>query len=309
MAHAPNHVGKDFLKMPVKKKYNGWDQEAVYIDHGDCGCGGVYEYDYLMFRPDKHKDMMKTGERLPLVIFLSGSLESKNKCGLPPDKSLEIVRHLHGPPQLINEGRFPPGTEFMVASPQHETYTYTAPDLAHFIRKMIDTYPVDQSRVYITGVSCTGNSILNLVAEEPDTASKIAAAAVCDAFFYSENAPEVEKHIIPECKDTIPSTQKLIRKISNRGLPFPVWVFHSHGDTWNRSLGVMDGIALLWETYGASGKLRVTFFREGHHGSCLKRVYDNSGLYNMHIVDNRSAPFDIPVYKWFAGVRNPRTHK
>lgn len=102
---------------------------------------------YYRYAPESY--YRDTLAPLPLMVFLHGSSEKGNG-------TTELFRVLaHGPPLLISRGwRFP----FLIVSPQLPTTSGSWP--TQLVQELIDTtrahFPVDSTRVYLTGLSMGG---------------------------------------------------------------------------------------------------------------------------------------------------------
>lgn len=128
--------------------------------------------------------------RWPLVIFLHGSGER----GL----DLEVVRD-QGPPRLVGEGRAFP---FILVSPQCDPGAWWQPiavvDLLDEVRRK---YNVDETRVYLTGLSMGGFG----------------------TWFTAMHFPERFAAIAPVCGGGDPRDADLVKDV-------PVWAFHGMQD-------------------------------------------------------------------------------
>jgi dienelactone hydrolase len=103
----------------------------------------IRETDYLLSLPDGYdKDSTR---HWPLVIFLHGSGESGT--------DLEKVK-AHGPPKLVAAGKkFP----FILVSPQAQhPFDWEPDNLYHLLVYIKHKYRVEESRVYLTGLSMGG---------------------------------------------------------------------------------------------------------------------------------------------------------
>ena len=98
---------------------------------------------YLVYLPNKIEDT----EKLPLILFLHG-LDQRGE-----DLELLKIRVL---PQLLEKTNdFP----FMVVSPQcpnHSYWNMETDGLIALLDEIISLYPVDEKRVYLTGLSMGG---------------------------------------------------------------------------------------------------------------------------------------------------------
>ena len=119
---------------------------------------------YYVFRPVD--ESAKTDAGFPLMLFLHGSGER--------GENLELLKN-YGPPQICSKADGAKTWKFFTVSPQcPRNVGWSAPQLSVMIDKLCEKYPIDKSRVYVTGVSMGGYGTWNLLAECPE---KIAAAA------------------------------------------------------------------------------------------------------------------------------------
>jgi predicted peptidase len=124
---------------------------------------------FLEYLPPGYGD----GSRRPLLVFLHGSRENGNG-GTELGKVLAS-----GPPRLIHDDRWPAQRPFIVLSPQHPGDG--CPDAAEihaFISFALAAYAVDESRVYLTGLSCGAIGAWRYLAQLRG-AQVAAAALVC----------------------------------------------------------------------------------------------------------------------------------
>ncbi len=145
--------------------------------------------DYLLYLPID----FTYGKKWPLLLFLHGAGERGD--------DLEKVK-THGPPKLIGGGKqFP----FILVSPQCPSFLWWT-DKKLELKKIIDDvtgfYPVDMSRIYITGLSMGGFGTFEMLKEYPELFA--AAVPICGGF-----------------KDT-----KGIEKTKH----VPFWIFHGGED-------------------------------------------------------------------------------
>ena len=101
----------------------------------------------------------------PLMVFLHGSGEVGNG-----GSDLPLVLH-HGPPQLINQGKFPTSFtvngqtfSFIVISPQFIASPSDS-DVSDVIKYAIAHYRVDTGRIYLTGLSMGGGAVWGYAGE------------------------------------------------------------------------------------------------------------------------------------------------
>ncbi len=121
-------------------------------------------FDYWFFFPSN--DAAKTDAGYPLLLFLHGAGER----GSDPT----IVKN-HGPAKLCDNPRVQPSWRFITVSPQCRDGKWWSPkQMLALIDQICETYPVDRSRIYVTGLSMGGFGSWAIAAAASD---KIAAIA------------------------------------------------------------------------------------------------------------------------------------
>jgi predicted peptidase len=118
------------------------------------------EGDYLLYLPSGYEGGQ---DDWPLLLFLHGAGERGS--------DLDLVKKL-GPPKLIEEGReFP----FIVASPQvPEGRRWEVEYLTALLDELTEKYRVDESRIYVTGLSMGGFGTWSLATDAPHRFAAIA---------------------------------------------------------------------------------------------------------------------------------------
>ena len=101
------------------------------------------DLNYLLFLP---KDAAaEPGKKWPLILFLHGAGERGTNLALVA---------VHGPPKTV---RTKPDFPFVVVSPQCPSgQTWSNDALLALLEDVLQRYPVDPSRVYLTGLSMGG---------------------------------------------------------------------------------------------------------------------------------------------------------
>jgi predicted peptidase len=114
-------------------------------------------------------------KKYPLLVFLNGIGESGNKG------NLDIM--VTGPAILMRQNfrfsfRYADSTyDFIVVCPQSLTGFRDAKSTNAVIDYMINTYRVDQSRIYLTGISAGAYSLYNYLTQSMQFTNRIAASA------------------------------------------------------------------------------------------------------------------------------------
>ena len=187
---------------------------------------------YLLYLPE---GCAKRRAKFPLVLFLHGAGERGD--------DLERVK-VHGLPKIAAQGGdFP----FIVVSPQCPANTWWSNDLLKaLIDEIVKRYPIDQSRIYATGLSMGGFGTWNLACEYPDLFAAI--APICGG-----GTPFMASRL----KDT------------------PVWAFHGRKDN---VVPVKCSKEMVDAVKRAGGDAKLTVYPKADHDS-WSRTYDNPELY------------------------------
>ena len=141
------------------------------------------EFDYLLYLPGDFN--AEAEQTYPLMLFLHGSGERGN--------DLELVKK-NGPPKVADEMDLP----FIILSPQcPEIIKWEVDKVKVLLDQIIAEYPVDISRIYITGLSMGGYGVWEMITDYPN----LFAAA------------------IPVCGFGYPFRLEGVKNL-------PIWVFH-----------------------------------------------------------------------------------
>jgi predicted peptidase len=199
---------------------------------------------YLLALPDKYDDDKE--KKWPVMIFLHGSGERGN--------DLEKVK-VHGPPKLIEQGKSLP---FIVVSPQCPAdQMWDTSVLSAMLDAVIAENRVDESRIYLTGLSMGGFGTWDWAMRQP---KRFAA-------------------IVPICGGGNPF---LAGRLKNT----PTWVFHGAKDAGvpvKLSQDMVDAIKK------AGGEPKLTVYPELEHDSWTV-TYENPELYKWLLEQKRPDP-------------------
>ena len=143
---------------------------------------------YLLYTPDPNT----TPEPAPLIMFLHGSGERGNN----PDSV-----KTQGLPKYIEQGHNHPAYIVSPQCPDGQRWTQHLPQLAELLEFLMNAYPVDANRVYLTGLSLGGEGTWALAAAYP----QLFAA------------------LVPVCGRSYPDKAPRLKAL-------PVWVFHGAKD-------------------------------------------------------------------------------
>lgn len=191
---------------------------------------------YLLYLPEAEA----AEGRSPVMLFLHGRGESYGP--------LSLVKKW-GPPRLVERGESLP---YILVSPQCPGESrWSAPEQQSALRQLLDhilkTYPADENRVYLTGLSMGGYGSWTLAAAHPE---RFAA-------------------VVPVCGGGDPEKADALRAL-------PIWVFHGTEDSavpYQRSVDMVEAI----KTAGGE-KIRFTSLEHVGH-NCWSAAYATPELY------------------------------
>ncbi len=202
----------------------------------------TYTANYLLYLPPDYDAQPSW----PLLIFLHGAGERGD--------DLERLK-VHGPPRLVAEGRdFP----FIVVSPQCPTGKWwNSETIVALLDEIVEKYHVDESRVYLTGLSMGGFGTWRVACDYPERFAAI--APICGG-----GDPIVARRALRQ---------------------MPIWVFHGAKDPTvplQRSQEMVDALKRV----GAD--VKFTVYPEAQHDSWTE-TYNNSELYTW-LLSHRKEP-------------------
>lgn len=202
---------------------------------------------YLLYLPPEYDP--QSSQRWPLMLFLHGFGKRGDTVA-----DLEAVK-LHGLPRLVEAGKdFP----FIIASPQcsrQSWWTLNVETLKDLVESLAAQYPVDRSRIYLTGLSMGGYGSWSL----------------------SIAYPELFAAVAPICGGGVRSQVSRLKNV-------PVWAFH----------GALDDVVLPYRSQSmvealqqVGGDARLTIYPTLMHDSWTV-TYDNPELYDWFLSHSKS---------------------
>lgn len=213
---------KEYSRMEGKQEHRVFAEKVTIDAH----------MGYLLYLPEGYSREMKGW---PLVLFLHGAGERGT--------DIELVKK-HGPPKLTEAGKQNP---YILVSPQCPADEYwSVPVLKALLDRILETYNIDRSRIYLTGLSMGGNGTWRLATAYPDLFAAIA----------------------PVCGWGDTSTVSVLRHV-------PVWAFHGMKDpvvTFDRGEGMVRSLR------AAGGNVRFTPYPDAGHDSWTE-TYRNPEFY------------------------------
>jgi len=198
---------------------------------------------YLLALPDGYGDRARRGERWPLLLFLHGLGE----CG---GDLRAVVRH--GPPKLLEAGRRLP---CIVVSPQCEQPGWSPLALNALVDELGRTLRVDESRVWLTGLSMGGFGAWAAASDRPD---RYAA-------------------LVPMCGGGDWIAARRLKDV-------PVWAFHGRRDPL---VPLAKSEEMVLALKSAGGRARLTIYDDLGH-DCWTRAYEDPELWNWLFAQRRA---------------------
>lgn len=200
----------------------------------------VMEIEYLLSLPKGYGEL---DQDWPLMLFLHGAGERGD--------DIDKVK-VHGPPKLIDQGKTLP---FIVVSPQcPQRSSWSSPDqvatLIALLDEIVENYRVDESSIYLTGLSMGGFGTWSL-------------ALTC---------PERFAAIAPICGGGEP---RMARRLRN----MPTWVFHGAKDN---VVPIARSEQMVEALKKAGNDVKFTVYPEAQHDSWTE-TYNNLELYDWFL--------------------------
>lgn len=184
----------------------------------------------------------------PLLLYLHGAGERGG--------DFELVKK-HGPPKLIAAGRqFP----FVVVAPQcPKEITWDIEMLVMLLDEVTATQPIDERRIYVTGLSMGGYGTWLLALHQPYRFAAIA----------------------PICGGGFPFLVDRIKHL-------PVWAFHGAKDD---IVPLSESERMVTALQRAGADARLTVYPDAQHDAWTQ-TYENSELYDWLLSHQRKMDID-----------------
>ncbi|HEY0750125.1 MAG TPA: PKD domain-containing protein, partial [Chitinophagaceae bacterium] len=225
-------------------------------------------------------DYSSTSQSYPLLVFLEGNGET----GTGSYNDLQKL-YTNGPPKLIRDGVFPPNFtvngqtfRFIIITPQFVTsigIRHPSPEeINSIIDYMVQHYRVDQSRIYLTGLSSGGGSVFYYSGASSTYANRLAAIVPFGSTYGTNNQNEWNETAV----------RPRARIIAAANLP--VWAFHNHNDTGVPDTITKDYVNIINEAPTPNPPAKATIFDAWGH-DCWSTPYTGSYKEN-----------NLNVYEW-----------
>lgn len=212
-----------------------------------------YNMEYLLYLPEGYST--KTTKRWALMLFLHGAGERGS--------TVQKVA-VHGPPKMAKEGhKFP----FIIVAPQcPKEELWSNESLMDLLDYIEGNFLVDESRIYVSGLSMGGYGTWNLAMNYPERFA--AVVPICGG---GEILP------ILLARDHDPNKLAAMKTLG-------IWVFHGGKDP---SIPVDESERLVTLLRKAGCKnVKLTVYPEADHDSWTE-AYDNPELYDWLLKHER----------------------
>jgi len=199
---------------------------------------------YYLYYPEEYETQPQ--KKFPILLFLHGGGESG-------DSLVAIKRN--GPPKMIIEGKkFP----FLILAPQnpYQKKWWNTRAVNQLLDSIVSTNRIDQSRIYLTGLSRGGGAAWEMVVQYPN---KFAALAVV-------------------CGMTpVPYASWINKKL-------PIWVFHGEED---KSIPISESETMVNRLKGMGYEVKFTRYPGVGHNSWIQ-AYQTDALYEWFMNQQKS---------------------
>ena len=200
---------------------------------------------YLLYLPDKYGT--DPTAKWPLLLFLHGAGERGH--------DIELVKR-HGPPKMAEKGeKFP----FVIVSPQcpeESLWEIERDALIALLDEVSETYRIDKSKIYVTGLSMGGVGTWDLAANYPN---KFAAIA-------------------PICGGGNPKQAVQLTHT-------PIWAFHGAKDA---VIPAEKSSEMVDAANAAGGNAKLTIYPNANHDAWTE-TYQNPELYQWLLSHSKPA--------------------
>jgi predicted peptidase len=181
---------------------------------------------YLLYLP---ADYDKAEKKWPLILFLHGAGERGDDL-----RQLEK----HGPPKIVKQKDMP----FIVVSPQCPKDSWWPKEnevLVNLLDDIVSRYNVDESRIYLTGLSMGGYGSWSLGCDHPERFAAIAPICGGGEPFFGRKLKDTPVWAFHGAKDTVvplKKTEDMVKAIKEAGGDAKLTVYPQAGhDSWTET--------------------------------------------------------------------------
>ncbi len=214
--------------------------------------------DYLLYLPEEYYE--EPEREWPLIVFLHGSGNNESTSEFVIGQGLPAVLYTNEEPE-----EFP----FIVVSPQSfpNVPWWELDSLAvvnALLDEVIETYRVDSSRVYLTGLSMGGYGTWFLASQYPEKFA--AASSISGSGFRSAMLP----------------SEEVLCQISE----VPTWAIHGEGD----NISAPDAFKMIVTVVDSAcgDDFKWTMYPDTNHFTTYARAYRDPALYEWFLEHQKS---------------------
>ncbi|MBC8070309.1 MAG: prolyl oligopeptidase family serine peptidase [Deltaproteobacteria bacterium] len=269
---------------------------AAFAADGTLGLVEGYSvgnnYGYIEYLPPEYDGVTP----MPVLVFLSGIGEvgtglDDGPCSYPTygpsfNGTAGLCNNVrHGPPMEAwrslstgQDNRWPDASRpFIMIAPQNPITqnAYSVQDLEEFFDWLPSEYAIDEQRMYLTGMSQGGRSVLLYLEHDPSRFAGAIMTAGAVSF--------------DQLQDPCTMTQSAF------------WALHGENDGHGSEAifqpqSVVDFITGLNGCPGPHPTARMTMFRNAGHNVWSRTFYPPDGMDDL--VDAAYDPYDVDIYAW-----------
>ncbi|RAJ00640.1 dienelactone hydrolase family protein [Paenibacillus pabuli] len=196
--------------------------------------------DYLLHIPEKEQPLAED-QKWPVILFLHGAGERGN--------DLEMLK-ANGVPLIADQDKSFPFIVISPQCPQSELWANEKEAVMAILEQVLENYPADKKRVYLTGLSMGGYGSWHLPMDYPDVFAAIA----------------------PVCGGGDPSKAKTLLNV-------PIWAFHGAKDD---VVYVTESEKIVHALEALNADVKLTIYPEGGHDAWTE-TYENPELYKWFL--------------------------
>lgn len=197
---------------------------------------------YLEHLPDDYG--LDPDKKYPLLIYNHGNGANVEFAGNNPLGALGALLQNSGPPLLLQAGRWNPDLPFIVLIPQFGNVANINPSkrIDAFVDYALNTYNVDESKLYFTGWSQGGFLSFQYAIEHADRVAAIISVSGG----------------LPVNADNLPENFCNIENV-------PIWALHGDADDVVSVNSSIDGIALIEKNCQPKIRPRLSILKDRDH--------------------------------------------
>ena len=186
-----------------------------------------YNFNYVKYLPENYN----LQEKYPLVFFMHGAGERGDDLDL-------AMRH--GYMKYVREqGREYPFIFIAPQCPLDKYWGCYTESLIAFLEEMIMVLPIDESRIYLTGLSMGGTGVWMLAMACPEKFAAIAPVCGTGICWYGKKLRDIPIYVYHgDCDETVPISESInmISRVNANGGKAKIKICYGVGhDSWEQA--------------------------------------------------------------------------